>query len=411
GHGWRWNGMRITGTRKGPSLRAGCRGMALLIVTVGIGCDASTSPEVTEGLDMDGPEAVTLSDPNLDAAVRQILELGDAPVTEEAIRGLSRLGAPEAGITSLEGLEHAVNLEELFLPDNAVRDLQPLAGLSDLRRLDLSGNGLSDADAAPLGEMEALEVLSLDDNRLENMEVLGGLENLQVLSLAGNRISDPGPLSTLGMLRILDLSGNEIEELARLDGPAAPVGLLLDDNGIADLAPLLEHEGLRGRAAHVGLAGNPLSENSRCEHVPQLEEAGLTIRGAAPCSGASGEEVRFILTDRSIYVSERHRIAATFENRGEKILHGNKCSDGAAWEWQLRIEKLVDGAWQLVHEPARLLCLNPQQVHPEDVVRFASFPIGASTGTYRLVWPWIFEDEEQATPTPLEERVSAPFSV
>src|SRR5690606_29716971 len=136
GHGWRWNGMRITGTRKGPSLRAGCRGMALLIVTVGIGCDASTSPEVTEGLDMDGPEAVTLSDPNLDAAVRQILELGDAPVTEEAIRGLSRLGAPEAGITSLEGLEHAVNLEELFLPDNAVRNLQPLAGLSDLRRLD-----------------------------------------------------------------------------------------------------------------------------------------------------------------------------------------------------------------------------------------------------------------------------------
>src|SRR5690606_10456830 len=66
GHGWRWDGMRITGTRKGPSLRAGCRGMALLIVTVGIGCDASTSPEVTEGLDMDGPEAVTLSDPNLD---------------------------------------------------------------------------------------------------------------------------------------------------------------------------------------------------------------------------------------------------------------------------------------------------------------------------------------------------------
>ncbi len=97
-------------------------------------------------------EPVEIADPILRALIAQ-QRAGesvyiDTPITEALILDLDTLHAFNAGLTVLDGLEAAANLEVLQLGSNAVRDLAPLAGLRGLRALDLSGNRV--ADLAPL---------------------------------------------------------------------------------------------------------------------------------------------------------------------------------------------------------------------------------------------------------------------
>ncbi len=66
----------------------------------------------------------------------------------QRLRALRHQGDHLDAITRLAGLELAVNLEELVLPDNQIADLRPLAGLTALTTLDLSRNQV--ADAVPL---------------------------------------------------------------------------------------------------------------------------------------------------------------------------------------------------------------------------------------------------------------------
>ena len=68
---------------------------------------------------------------------------------------LTELHAPNANIRNLTGIQHAHNLRDLDLGgeyieeeqrnsyNNAVSDLSPLQGLTQLTRLDLSGNDVS----------------------------------------------------------------------------------------------------------------------------------------------------------------------------------------------------------------------------------------------------------------------------
>ena len=66
----------------------------------------------------------------------------------QRLRTLRHQGDHLDAIMRLDGLELAVNLEELVLPDNQIAALRPLAGLTALTTLDLSRNQV--ADAAPL---------------------------------------------------------------------------------------------------------------------------------------------------------------------------------------------------------------------------------------------------------------------
>ena len=111
-----------------------------------------------------GPERTTELDwttaqtpvPIVDAVLAERLRdcFGKYP-SEPIVRGdLHRLrtlwhqGDHLDAVTRLDGLEHAVNLEELRLPNNQIAVLRPLTGLTALTTLDLARNQVS--DAAPL---------------------------------------------------------------------------------------------------------------------------------------------------------------------------------------------------------------------------------------------------------------------
>ena len=158
--------------------------------------------------------------PILDGVLAQRLRtcFGKGP-TEPIVRGdLYRLAALRHqgehldAIVRLDGLEQAINLEELVLPGNQIADLRPLASLSALTTLDLARNQV--ADAAPLAAGAWLgsdSTVSLTGNplgRTSLTEVLAGVAR-QGVALEFDR---PDvllfPFNEDGLLRIINHSAN-----------------------------------------------------------------------------------------------------------------------------------------------------------------------------------------------------------
>ena len=140
-------------------------------------------------------------------------ELDDAGLAALAARtDLRRLDLSGNGLTDLSALAPLRALRSLDLSGNAVSDLSPLAGMTELRRLDLAGNRV--VDLWPLGALPHLEVLLLDGNDVADVGALTHLGRLENLGLAGNLVADVGPLADLWSLRRLDLGGNPAPDLS-----------------------------------------------------------------------------------------------------------------------------------------------------------------------------------------------------
>ena len=115
-------------------------------------------------------EIVNFVDPNLEAAVREAIDIPDGPIYAQDMEALASLSAEGHSICDLTGLEYAVGLHSLNLNHNQVSDVLPITTLTDLTTLRLDANAIADVSA------------------------LSNLTKLAELSLNGNWITDIGPL-------------------------------------------------------------------------------------------------------------------------------------------------------------------------------------------------------------------------
>ena len=95
-------------------------------------------------------EPVFFQDAKLEVALRTALEKPEGTVTGKEVASLVELVAEDLGIRDLSGLEHATNLTKLYLTGNQVTDVRLLAKLTNLRDLWLVGNEISDDQQAML---------------------------------------------------------------------------------------------------------------------------------------------------------------------------------------------------------------------------------------------------------------------
>ncbi len=123
-------------------------------------------------------QVVEISDPNMRKALEAALKINvGQEITKEALVGLVNLIAQNRGITNLSGLEHCTNLTRLYLGNNLLTDLNGLANvnLSKLTDLALNNNQISDISLlANLTDLTNLTVLNLANNQLTD---LNGLSN------------------------------------------------------------------------------------------------------------------------------------------------------------------------------------------------------------------------------------------
>ena len=197
--------------------------------------------------------AVDIPDPNLRTVTETTLGKAEGkPIAPAEMVTLTRLEAPEAGISDLTGLEGATNLRGLNLWRNSVSDLLPLVDLTNLTELYLGGNSAS--DLSPLAGLTNLESLFLDRNGVSDLSALAGLTQLTRLALNNNLISDLSPLVGLTNLRWMRLASNKI----------------------SDLSPLVANTGL-GSGGTVDVRANPLSYLSLHTHIPTLQSRGVIV--------------------------------------------------------------------------------------------------------------------------------------
>ena len=144
--------------------------------------DKNHGPTITSAI-------VDIPDKNLRNAIMSALNLpvGTIIIATD-MQKLSNLDVLGKDISSLTGLEHATNLERLYLDSNDIVDISPLAGLTNLERLYLNSNAI--VDISPLAGLTNLESLDIFSNDIVDISPLAGLTNLERLYLDSNAIGD-----------------------------------------------------------------------------------------------------------------------------------------------------------------------------------------------------------------------------
>ena len=252
----------------------------------GVGDNADDAVEVQGSLD-----------PFRDAALRRVVEqalgksAGDS-ISAEEMAGLQRLSLRGGlGVRDLTGMELATGLTRLYIYEDDVTDLSPIAELTNLKILVLFNNPIADlspvagltqlelllvertfvTDLSPLAGLTNLETLRLQSNQIIDLSPLAGLTNLKLLWLSRNQIVDLSPLSDLAELNDLQLSQNRISDVSFLSGLSGLQTLGLEQNVISNLAPLSGMQALR----QLFLTANLISDLTPLQGLANLETLGL----------------------------------------------------------------------------------------------------------------------------------------
>ena len=265
--------LRLLRRRAAARIAAALVALAVLAALLAPGAAAQTA-------------GISIPDAGLRGAVESALgkQPGDA-ITEGDMALVGILDAGYAGITNLDGLQHAVNLRALYLQGNSISDASSLAGLARMQVLVLRGNDITDID---LTAMTDLRFVDLSYNDLTAIDLSGQRttvgENardskLYALWLNNNRLTS---VDVSGLAALRD----------RPDGASHPnyVSLRLDRNqltGVTGLADLprevwslrlghnrLTSVDLRG-AEHVHylyLNDNPISDVSQLDGFMSLTD-------------------------------------------------------------------------------------------------------------------------------------------
>ena len=230
---------------RGVNPLAGLVNLKKLVIAGNPVRDASPLANLTKlvEVDIEIPHQVraggVISDRHLASAVRAALPLTNIqPITKEKMQGLRRLLITENyQVSSLAGLEHATQLEELVFNRTQIGgDLSPLENLTQLKRLDLGYSQIS--DISPLANLTNLTYLNLQSNQISDISPLANLTQLESLWLVYNRVSDISPLANLTRLTRLGLYTNEISDVLPLTRLVNLETLSLGNNPIEDASPL-----------------------------------------------------------------------------------------------------------------------------------------------------------------------------
>ncbi|QHE53680.1 leucine-rich repeat domain-containing protein [Pontibacillus sp. HMF3514] len=157
-------------------------------------------------------DIVEIPDPNLKDRLISQLDKVTKNVTKQDLKNIKGIDLSESDIKSLEGLEKAINLQELHMPNNQVSDLQPISQLKQLKYLNVRNNNITDLD--PIKELSQLQVLYASQNKIKNLIPLAQLFNLRKLAMDSNNIENIEPLRSLGALYYISLLENPLSDEA-----------------------------------------------------------------------------------------------------------------------------------------------------------------------------------------------------
>lgn len=186
--------------------------VTVIVVCINIGLEKKAqAAKITQPL----PIIQIFPDPALAERVKEILKKSDITdvVSQGELDEVKTCNAIGRTITSIKGIQYLTNLKELYLSRNHIRDLTPLKDLTDLAILSLDNNKLENLNGIPSNKLVRL---SLEDNELTQVDALAGLTKLETLFISKNQLRNIDGLANLTNLKILDLNKNELSDLTPL---------------------------------------------------------------------------------------------------------------------------------------------------------------------------------------------------
>jgi len=178
-------------------------------------------------------QVVNIADPNLEQAIRDMLDKPVGYLTEADLQRLVVLDAPRQGITSLEGFTTATNLARLDLSFNALSTVTLTPGFPALEHAVFRGNEITNFTAT--GPLTNLVQLELSENFITDATFLKGIPQIAYLDLDYNELSAFDPGGELEQLVWLNLAFNRVQNLDFLTRLPSLMNLYLDDNGLTNL--------------------------------------------------------------------------------------------------------------------------------------------------------------------------------
>jgi hypothetical protein len=100
----------------------------------------------------EGGEVVTFADANLEAAIREAIDIPEGPIYSSDLKGLASFSASARNISDLTGLEYCINVTYLDLSHNQISNIAPVGNLTNLAYLQLDLNQIS--NISPLVQNE-----------------------------------------------------------------------------------------------------------------------------------------------------------------------------------------------------------------------------------------------------------------
>lgn len=200
---------------------------------------------------------------------------------------------PETART-LEDLAKLTHLENLTIKNIPTGSLQDLAGLTELRSLDLTGCRFAASELAVLQNLPKLEklvlsncalstladlanvttltYLDISNNTIRNLEPLTGMENMRELYMKLNAITSLDVLAYLYNLEKLDVSFNNISSLNSLAQCPKLTWLDVSNNTVSSVNGIANLQLL----SSLSLNSNNLSDVSALGNCTQLKELSFT---------------------------------------------------------------------------------------------------------------------------------------
>ncbi|SFC80179.1 leucine-rich repeat domain-containing protein [Pseudoalteromonas denitrificans] len=226
----------------------------LLIVMILTGCNKKSQPQASN------TEKVDTNDFSLSMCISSAKRKvnGDA---SKVIRLVCQTG----GVKTLKGISELVNLEQLYLQNNKINTLIDLGKMPSLKIISLAGNHELTSLAGLEGAINLEELQATKSKNLKNISAIKGLTKLKTIAIMMADISDISALKNLNELEEVNFNYNKVQNISSLSNKPKLTSLHLYNNQIDSLEPLVNNKKMK-------LVGIGTKNMAHCEVLIELDK-------------------------------------------------------------------------------------------------------------------------------------------
>ncbi|CAL5970218.1 leucine-rich_repeat domain-containing protein [Hexamita inflata] len=155
----------------------------------------------------------------------------------EQMKQLMILSLYDNQLSQINFISSLINLTNLNVCSNIIKDLSPLQNLIQLKEINLNFNKIQ--DISPLKKLVKLEIIHINSNQIIDIHPLTYLKELTQLYIRQNKIITIKPLQSLSKLKVCNFNINLIQDQNDIHYPIKP---LFEDNKEDVLRDLFDKE-------------------------------------------------------------------------------------------------------------------------------------------------------------------------